>query len=553
MKAPRRSASLQRLLCAAAAVSLALVGCRSKSPDPRSAKPAQAAEISGYVPGAATGEATLLLMADIRGVLKPCGCTVALQKGGFDRLAAFVEGQRRRFADADLLHAGPLFYEEPEVEPQKVAQRKRQAEVAAGLLSEVGVDVAGASAVDLGAARARYPGLVERADLKLTAANLEPAPRLGEGLVEPWVVREVGGLRVGVFALASPRHAGEVGGGVTIGEPREAARRAVGALESRTDVVVLLSGLGLRETKRLARAVDGIHFIVAGGLGEHPVTSDVAEEVGGARVMQFHREGRYVGRLTIRMVDGQTDFVDASAPSEEELEALEARIARLEESLEEWSETRPDDDRAVRSARHHLASLEAELERLSGEDVAVPEDRSSFSFRQTPLNWDLPQDADVLAVMEAFDEELKRINLAHVGSLPEPEEGEAVYVGVDECLGCHGEAKAFWDDDRHHEAWATLEEDGKTFDAECVHCHVTGYGEPGGSILGKTAGLQNVQCEACHGPGSLHVESGGDTDSLVEPTAARCATCHNEHHSPGFDFDRYRTRLLVPGHGRPLE
>ena len=162
-------------------------------------------------------------------------------------------------------------------------------------------------------------------------------------------------------------------------------------------------------------------------------------------------------------------------------------------------------------------------------------------------------DTEVLSLMDAFDEELKTINLASVGKLPEPKPGEAVYVGVDECLGCHEETQTFWENDQHHHAWETLVDLKKTFDVECVSCHVTGYGKAGGSTLGKTKDREDVQCEACHGPGSIHAETGEASDIVADPGEDLCVTCHNAHHSPKFDFATWKRRIIVPGHGLPLE
>jgi hypothetical protein len=492
-----------------------------------------------------TGEATLLLMADIRGVLRPCGCTVDLQKGGFDRLKPFLDGARAEHEGARLLHAGPLFFEASVTPIEKRAQRERQSAVTAELVARVGVDVAGLTAVDSRASDGHLDALTVASKVAFTAANLE-----GGGATRTRRIR-AGGLEIGIFALASPEEADPKS--LVVSDPRAAAKAAVAELQGKTDLVVLLSALGLRETKRLVRAVDGIDFAVVGGLGEYPVLSDEAELVGSTRVMQFHREGRFVGRLTVRMVDGERKFVDASAPSATEIKALDGRISKLAASLESWAKTRGAEDRDVRSARHHVASLRSERDRLVATTGTAPADKSSFSFRATPLGWDLPQDPDLLALMEAFDRELKEINLAHAKPLPEAKPGQAVYVGVAACIECHEETETFWKNDRHAHAWETLVEQNKTFDAECVSCHVTGYGQAGGSTLGKTDEREDVQCEACHGPGSLHAESDGEVDmGTLEPDEATCAVCHNSHHSPKFDFETWKKRLLVPGHGLPL-
>ena len=494
-------------------------------------------------------------MADIRGVLRPCGCTVDLQKGGFERLKPYLAAERKLFPDAHLLHAGPLFYEGPEVEPGKKAQRSRQVEVAAELIGRAGIDTVALTAVDLAASHGKLHKLLKTAKVGATVANVEIE---GKTTYPKFLIRRIGDLEVGIVAIASDAHAKALGKQGRIVPPRDATKDAMAQLRGKVDVVVLLSALGLRQTKRLVRKVPGIHFAIVGGLGEHPIVSDEAELVGGTRVMQFHREGRFVGRLSIRMVNGQVDFADVSAPSEAEISALDERIKALKASLSRWErEGKEKEERALRSARHHIASLKAEKKRLKdlslSQDTREGGEASTFNYRVTPLNWDLPQDPEVLALMDAFDEELKVINLANAGKLPEAKEGQAVYVGVDTCLECHSDTHDFWEKDQHRHAWETLEGLKKTFDVECISCHVTGYGKAGGSILGQTKGREDVQCEACHGPGSLHVENVDPQFIERKPTEAVCVTCHNSHHSPKFDFKVWRDRIMVPGHGRPLD
>ena len=107
-------------LCLCALMSVA--ACRSQRVDPTrvtstpTVVPPAAAAQTPASPRNTTGEGTLLLMADIRGVLRPCGCTKDLQKGGFERLKPHLDAERSAHPGAHLLHAGPLFYEGAEVE-----------------------------------------------------------------------------------------------------------------------------------------------------------------------------------------------------------------------------------------------------------------------------------------------------------------------------------------------------------------------------------------------------------------------------------------------------
>jgi len=63
--------------------------------------------------------------------------------------------------------------------------------------------------------------------------------------------------------------------------------------------------------------------------------------------------------------------------------------------------------------------------------------------------------------------------------------------------------------------------------------------------------MQNVQCEACHGPGSLHSEDGTGPIARDVPRDW-CMRCHDKHNSPEFDYAHYRDEIVGPGHGKPL-
>ena len=246
-------------------------------------------------------------------------------------------------------------------------------------------------------------------------------------------------------------------------------------------MIVALSSLGLRETKRLFRADLGIDVVVAAGQDLKAVVTDEVESAGTARLIQSHIQGSHVGRLELS--------VTAGAPV-------------------------------------------------------------SLGWALQAILWDRPRHPDIAAVMKRYDADLEAINLKAAGTLPPLPAGAPSYVGQAKCLECHEQTQAFIAKDRHPLAWETLEKDGKTFDLECVSCHSTGYGQAGGSILGAMKGLVDVQCESCHGPGSRHADD-GDTATIrrVVPESV-CVTCHNPKHSTQFNYDTYRSRLLVPGHGR---
>ena len=154
--------------------------------------------------------------------------------------------------------------------------------------------------------------------------------------------------------------------------------------------------------------------------------------------------------------------------------------------------------------------------------------------------------------MDQFDKDLEAINLESATDALPAIPGQPSYVGVAKCLECHENTRTFWEHDRHETAWETLEKDNKTFDVYCVSCHVTGFMRPGGSAVKQLDGLKDVQCESCHGPGSAHAEAGEVALIQRTPAPSTCKVCHSPKHSTHFDFDKYRKKLVVPGHGMPL-
>ena len=77
--------------------------------------------------------------------------------------------------------------------------------------------------------------------------------------------------------------------------------------------------------------------------------------------------------------------------------------------------------------------------------------------------------------------------------------GDARFVGFQKCRDCHIEEFHSWERGRHALAMESLR-GGHKNNARCLACHSTGYGEP--AATGQL--FENVQCEACHGPGGLY-------------------------------------------------
>jgi len=109
-----------------------------------------------------------------------------------------------------------------------------------------------------------------------------------------------------------------------------------------------------------------------------------------------------------------------------------------------------------------------------------------------------------------------------------------------------------------------------TADADCLRCHTTGYGKPGGfTSIAETPDMANVQCEECHGAGGdFRTVMKNKNFKLAEATAAglklpneknnNCMDCHgsdspfNEKVDPKYKFD-IKDRLTKTHEHFPLK
>lgn len=108
-------------------------------------------------------------------------------------------------------------------------------------------------------------------------------------------------------------------------------------------------------------------------------------------------------------------------------------------------------------------------------------------------------------------------------------------LGDGTCRACHLREYRDWLLTPHSIAWDSLQAGEKWRDPECVRCHVTGQGRPGGfAAPDTTLHLVNVQCEVCHGDGGGHA---GGAPLDLEAMGKTCDGCHTGKFVLNFDRD----------------
>lgn len=160
---------------------------------------------------------------------------------------------------------------------------------------------------------------------------------------------------------------------------------------------------------------------------------------------------------------------------------------------------------------------------------------------------------------------------------------KAQYVGVKKCKTCHkkveqGEQFRIWSESKHAQAFETLKsekaaqiakEKGLSKPAyespECLKCHVTAYDAPAEMLAATFKKEDGVQCETCHGAGSLYkkkkimkdrelaIQNGLNPISVKDGSAEKlCRKCHNEE-SPTFKEFNFKERWEKIAHPVPAK
>jgi len=333
----------------------------------------------------------------------------------------------------------------------------------------------------------------------------------GKPLGEPYLLRKVGDVTYGIVGLVGqqfeegkgkPREQAREDGkakfkqaGFTVDDPFEVAAKIIPVVDAQVDLVVVLAHLTTSEARELASQVPGIDVLVLG----HQLTALPPAQLG-----------------TVTQAPGseaRESFVDSLGP---------VVVAPGQQG-------------------QHIAQTRISL----GQDRRI----LAYGGAATGLTLrDFPEYRDLAAALKQLHQvvnaERKRAELS--GELKRSEKrlvsGQDHFMGDLRCARCHIDIYKDWRNTQHAHAWQTLVELNRDADPQCISCHVTGMGLPGGyKGIGAVQDMRNVQCESCHGMGTMH-----DMTGMADPEAGNptCVRCHTGENSPEFDFNAYWPKIM---------
>ena len=519
-------------------------------------------------PGATTGKASpdsteptvrLYLMSDMAGALEPCGCTKD-QLGGLDHAGAYIESEKTNAPRYALLTAGPTFYMEDDPKADHLAQDTAKANTIAQSFKGLGFVAFAPGRNDWVGSTAQLAHLGDASGGALLFANAAPGESVPRGTV-PTFVKDFGGTKVGFIGVSAPDKdpSAKPFPGLASTPSGAAVKKAWSELHDKgVGIVVALASVGRGEAKRIADEVPGLTAVVVGSTGS---AGDVntkppqPERVGDVLILETGNHLTTLGVLDLFVREGGTSaasFADATGLELAQKRAeLQGRIDELHLRISAWERDNTIAKADLDARRADLAKLETE--RAALDTRPPPAQGSFFRYASKEVRDAMGRDASTAAAMLAYYKAINQTNKsAFDNRLPLPHDAKSPgYLGVEACTNCHDEARAVWDKTAHAHAYKTLSDEFKEYNLDCVSCHVTGYDLPGGSTVSHVDNLKDVQCEVCHGAGSLHAARPEKVAMPIpKPTADSCLGCHHAPHVENFDAVAKMASILGPGHGR---
>ncbi|MDF2958738.1 MAG: 5-Nucleotidase domain protein [Paenibacillus sp.] len=215
---------------------------------------------------------------------------------GYAKLSSLVKQQKAGNPNTLLIDAGDTLH------GQTFANLVR-GESILRTLNAVGYDVMTPGNHDFNYGYQRLVELSSMAKFPIVSANVKKAD--GTRLLKPYVIKEVAGIRIGIFGLTTPEtayktHPNNVAG-ITFADPAAEAKAIVGELKGKVDMIIANAHLGIDKSSidtsiKVAEQVPDIDLIID---GHSHSALDNGMMVGKVLIAQTGEYGKNIGKIEL--------------------------------------------------------------------------------------------------------------------------------------------------------------------------------------------------------------------------------------------------------------
>ncbi|WP_019229300.1 5'-nucleotidase C-terminal domain-containing protein [Sedimentibacter sp. B4] len=221
---------------------------------------------------------------------------------GFAKIATLIKEARLSDPNTLLLDAGDTLHGMPIVNISK-------GQNAVKVLEATGYDYMTLGNHDFNYGQERLLELKNMSSVGMLSANV--LDKDGKSLFTPYVIKEINGVKVGIFGLSTPETAYKTSPanveGLTFANPVETAQKIVNEIKDQTDVIIGIVHLGLDggsefTSERLAKEVEGIDVLIDGH--SHTLLEN-GQVVNNTLIAQTFEHDKNLGKVTIEVTDGK--------------------------------------------------------------------------------------------------------------------------------------------------------------------------------------------------------------------------------------------------------
>jgi len=249
----------------------------------------------------------------------------------------------------------------------------------------MGYDAIGIGDDDLTLGKEFLLEISKKANFPFISSNLFDEAS-GKNLFQLSLIKQVHGLRIGIFSLLSPElfpnSSDPRKKGLTIRPPIEVANAMVNELKPKTDLIILLSHLGYAKDIELVQNVQGINIIVGGHTGINLIYPIVMKNT---IILETASRGMFAARLDLLFHDHEPVFHNSATrvSLENSLKNLNQRLSAQE--IPEAEKTQ------LQKAKEET---ERTLNQLQG--------KNQFTNYIIPLQEQMKEDSDIKKLVDAY-------------------------------------------------------------------------------------------------------------------------------------------------------
>jgi len=438
---------------------------------------------------------SIVFTGEENGYLEPCGCSKG-ELGGLPRRHTLINQLRANSENCVLLSLGDISREVGRQDEIKM-------EVTLKALDQMGYFAHNIGEKDINMGLELLSYLSQTSDVNFISSNIVflNSPGLS---VRPYVIKEIEidetTVKIGILGILSPELVDDDYQNVEVLDPVVSLKDLLSDLHGKADILVLLSHAKMDDSIKLAKIFPELDLIISGHGVDEPAL--YLKRVNGTSVVPVGEKGKHLGVITFSLEHGQVGKAEHDKTGKT----------------------------SIPNSRLEYYGLGTQMEKPAVEIILVDE-----RFDNSP---------EIERLLKIYQQRLKDEELLKgVFKIDPP--SNLTFTGNDDCAICHNKIFRHWAETHHASAYETLVRVEHEYDPECVSCHTIGlHYYTGFETIESTPKMKGVGCESCHGPGSNHKETQSKDYGSVN--ADSCVTCHEDEHSPDFQFEEYWRKIVHP-------